>query len=130
MQKWQWIDKQLLVILHDESLLLHGGASGIRDEGLLDSALNRAVNLALYSEPDFADLAVAYAIGLAKNHAFMDGNKRVAFLAVGLFLGMNGYKLTATQTDATQTMLAVASGEIQETNFAQWIREHSINRTA
>jgi death-on-curing protein len=130
MQKWQWIDKQLLVMLHDESLLLHGGASGIRDEGLLDSALNRAVNLALYSEPDFADLAAAYAIGLAKNHAFVDGNKRVAFLAVGLFLGLNGYKLTATQTDATQTMLAVASGEIQETTFAQWIREHSINRSA
>ncbi len=130
MQKWQWIDKQLLVMLHDESLLLHGGASGIRDEGLLDSALNRAVNLALYSEPDFADLAEAYTIGLAKNHAFVDGNKRVAFLAVGLFLGLNGYKLTATQADATQTLLAVASGEIQETNFAQWIREHSINRSA
>jgi death-on-curing protein len=130
MQKWQWINKQLLVMLHDESLLLHGGASGIRDEGLLDSALNRAVNLALYSEPDFADLVAAYTIGLAKNHAFVDGNKRVAFLAVGLFLGLNGYKLTATQTDATQTLLAVASGEIQETTFAQWIREHSINRSA
>lgn len=130
MQKWQWIDKRLLIMLHDESLLLHGGASGIRDEGLLDSALNRAVNLALYSEPDFADLAAAYTIGLAKNHAFVDGNKRVAFLSVGLFLGLNGYKLTATQTDATQTLLAVASGEIQETHFAKWIREHSINRSA
>jgi death-on-curing protein len=130
MQKWQWINKQLLVMLHDESLLLHGGASGIRDEGLLDSALNRAVNLALYGEPDFADLAAAYTIGLAKNHAFVDGNKRVAFLAVGLFLGLNAYKLTATQTDATQTLLAVASGEIQETSFAQWIREYSINRSA
>ena len=130
MQKWQWIDKQLLVMLHDESLLLHGGASGIRDEGLLDSALNRAVNLALYSEPDFADLAAAYTIGLAKNHAFVDGNKRVAFLALGLFLGLNGYRLTATQTDATRTMLAVAGGEMREANFAQWIREHSINRSA
>ncbi|MCX7098913.1 MAG: type II toxin-antitoxin system death-on-curing family toxin [Methylococcales bacterium] len=127
--KWQWIDKQLLVMLHDESLLLHGGASGIRDEGLLDSALDRPLNLALYSEPDFADLAAAYAIGLAKNHAFVDGNKRVAFLAVGLFLGLNGYKLTATQTDATQTVLAVASGKMQETNFAQWLRKHSIIRT-
>jgi death on curing protein len=105
MQKWQWIDKQLLMMLHDESLLLHSGASGIR--------------LALYSEPDFADLAAAYTIGLAKNHAFVDGNKRVAFLAVGLFLSLNGYNLTATQKDATQTMLAVASGEMQETHFAQ-----------
>jgi death on curing protein len=128
MQKWRWIDKQLLITLHDESLLLHGGASGIRDEGLLDSALSRAINLALYSEPDFAELAAAYAVGLAKNHAFVDGNKRVAFLAVGLFLGLNGYKLIANQIDATQTMLAVASGEMQEVDFAQWIRENSRNR--
>jgi death-on-curing protein len=128
MQKWRWIDKQLLIVLHDESLLLHGGASGIRDEGLLDSALNRAVNLALYSEPDFAELAAAYGVGLAKNHAFVDGNKRVAFLAVGLFLGLNGCKLIANQTDATQTMLAVASGEMQEVDFAGWIRENSIIR--
>ncbi len=128
MQKWRWIDKQLLITLHDESLLLHGGASGIRDEGLLDSALNRAVNLALYSEPDFAELAAAYGVGLAKNHAFVDGNKRVAFLAVGLFLGLNGYKLIANQMDAIQTMLAVASGEMQEEDFAGWIRENSIIR--
>ena len=128
MQKWRWIDKQLLITLHDESLLLHGGASGIRDDGLLDSALNRAVNLALYSEPDFAELAAAYGVGLAKNHAFVDGNKRVAFLAVGLFLGLNGYKLIANQKDATQTMLAVASGEMQEVDFVGWIRENSIVR--
>jgi len=125
-KKWQWIDKQLLILLHDESLLLHGGASGIRDEGLLDSALNRAVNLALYGEPDFAELAAVYAVGLAKNHAFVDGNKRVAFLAVGLFLGLNGYKLTVSQTDATHIMLAVASGEIREVDFAQWVRENSM----
>lgn len=128
MQKWRWIDKRLLIMLHDESLLLHGGASGIRDEGLLDSALNRAVNLALYSEPDFAELAAAYGVGLAKNHAFVDGNKRVAFLAVGLFLGLNGYKLIANQSDATQTMLVVASGEMQEVDFAQWVRENSVIR--
>jgi len=128
MQKWRWIDKQLLITLHDESLLLHGGASGIRDEGLLDSALSRAVNLALYSEPDFAELAAAYGVGLAKNHAFVDGNKRVAFLAVGLFLGLNGYKLIVNQSDATQTMLAVASGEMQEVDFAQWVRENSRSR--
>lgn len=128
MRQWKWIAKQLLVTLHDESLVLHGGASGIRDEGLLDSALNRAMNLALYDEPDFAELAAAYGVGLAKNHAFVDGNKRVAFLAVGLFLGMNGYKLKATQVDATHTMLAVASGEMLETDFATWIRANSTNR--
>ena len=103
MQQWRWLDKQLLLMLHNESLTLHCGTSGIRDEGLLDSALSRAINLAHYEDPDYADLAAAYAVGLAKNHPFIDGNKRVAFLAVGLFLGLNGYKLIATQVDATLT---------------------------
>jgi len=123
---WKWIDKQLLVMLHDESLAMHGGASGVRDEGLFESALNRAANLALYGKPDFAQLAAAYGVGLAKNHAFVDGNKRVAFLSVGLFLGLNGYKLKATQVDATLIMLAVAGGEMNEVDFANWIRANSI----
>lgn len=125
---WKWVDKQLLVILHDESLAMHGGASGIRDEGLLDSALNRAPNLAHYGTPDFAELAAAYAVGLAKNHAFVDGNKRAAFLSVGLFLGVNGYKLKATQVDATLTMLALAGGEMTEEVFANWLRQHVVKR--
>lgn len=106
----------------DESLVMHGGAVGLRDEGLLDSALNRAKNLALYGSPDHADLAAAYVFGLAGNHAFIDGNKRVAFLALGLFLGLNGYKLTASQVNATLTMMAVASGEMKEPEFAKWLR--------
>ena len=129
MQQWRWIDKQLLIILHDESLVLHGGASGVRDEGLLDSALNRAKNLALYAQPDYAELASAYVFGLSSNHAFVDGNKRVAFLALGLFLGLNGYKLTASQVDATLTMMSVAKGDIQETELSEWIRAHTIKRT-
>lgn len=128
MSRFRWIDKQLLVILHDESLAMHGGASGIRDEGLLDSALSRAMNLAAYGSPDFAELAAAYGVGLAKNHAFVDGNKRAAFLSVGLFLGLNGYKLTATQVDATLTMLAVAAGEMDEPSFATWIRSKAAAR--
>lgn len=128
MSQFRWIDKQLLVTLHDESLALHGGASGIRDEGLLDSALNRAVNLAMYGNPDFAELAAAYGVGLAKNHTFVDGNKRAAFLSLGLFLGLNGYKLKATQVDATLTILAVAAGEIDEQNFAGWIRKNAVQR--
>ena len=128
MSRFRWIDKQLLVILHDESLAMHGGASGIRDEGLLDSALSRAMNLAAYGSPDFAELAAAYGVGLAKNHAFVDGNKRAAFLSVGLFLGLNGYKLTATQVDATLTMLAVAAGEMDEPSFANWIRRNAAAR--
>ncbi len=128
MSQFRWIDKQLLVILHDESLALHGGASGIRDDGLLDSALNRDVNLAMYAKPDFAELAAAYGLGLAKNHAFVDGNKRAAFLSVGLFLGLNGYKLNATQVDATLAMLAVAAGEMDEQSFAGWIRKNAMQR--
>lgn len=120
--KWKWIDKSVLLLLHDESLAEHGGASGVRDEGLLDSALARPLNLAAYEKPDIAALAASYAIGLAKNHAFVDGNKRAGFMAVGLFLFMNGYRLAATQADATVTMLGVASGEIDEMMFAEWIR--------
>lgn len=128
MQAWSWIDKQLLITLHDESLTMHSGASGVRDDGLLDSALNRATNLALYGKPNIAELAAAYGFGLAKNHAFVDGNKRVAFLAMGLFLGLNGYKLKATQVDATLTMLAVAGGDMNEADFASWIKNYSVKQ--
>lgn len=122
---WRWIDKQALLLLHGESLAEHGGAAGIRDAGLLDSALARPQNSVAYGNPDFADLAAAYGFGLAKNHAFVDGNKRAAFLAVGLFLALNGYRLTATQADATLTMLGLAAGELDEASFVRWIREHS-----
>ena len=110
------------------SLAEHGGASGIRDQGLLESALARPENLAAYGEPDYASLAASYGFGLAKNHAFVDGNKRVAFLSVGLFLFKNGYRLNATQTDATLAILGVASGELDESAFADWIRTHSVPR--
>jgi death-on-curing protein len=125
---WKWIDKSALLVLHDESLALHGGASGIRDEGLLDSALARPVNLAAYGEPDFADLAAAHGFGLAKNHPFVDGNKRAAFLAVGLFLFLNGKRLSATQVDATITMLALAAGDLEEADFAAWLRQNSTDK--
>ena len=121
---WRWISKRALLLLHDESLALHGGLSGIRDEGLLESALARAPNLAHYGEPDLADLAAAYVIGLAKNHPFVDGNKRVAFLSLGLFLFANGHRLAASQLEATQIMLGVAAGELEEAAFAAWLRQH------
>jgi death-on-curing protein len=121
---WRWIDRRLLVLLHDESLAMHGGASGIRDEGLLESALARAPNLAAYGEPDLADLAAAYAYGLSKNHPFVDGNKRAAFLGVGLFLGLNGHRLTASQAEATVAVFGLASGEWDEPTFAAWLRSH------
>jgi death-on-curing protein len=125
---WHWIDKRLLLILHDESLAEHGGAPGMRDEGLLDSALARPLNLLAYGEPDFADLAAAYGVGLAKNHPFVDGNKRAAFLAVGLFLGLNGRRLAATPAEATLAMLAVAAGEMAEADFAEWLRAKTVKR--
>ncbi|OZB54444.1 MULTISPECIES: type II toxin-antitoxin system death-on-curing family toxin [unclassified Thiomonas] len=121
---WRFIDRRALLLLHDESLAEHGGAPGLRDEGLLESALARPLNLVAYGEPDLAALAAAYGVGLAKNHAFVDGNKRAAFLAVGLFLALNGQRLATTQVDATLTMLAVASGDMSEDAFAAWIRSH------
>jgi death-on-curing protein len=123
--KWRWITRQALLLLHAESLAEHGGGQGLRDAGLLDSALARPLNLAAYGEPDFADLAASYGVGLAKNHPFVDGNKRAAFLAVGLFLYFNGYKLTATQADATLTMLGVADGTVDEAKLAAWLRTHT-----
>ncbi len=124
MSGWKWVNRQVLLLLHDESLAEHGGAPGLRDEGLLDSALARPLNLALYGQPDLASLAASYGFGLAKNHAFVDGNKRAAFLAVGMFLAVNAYRLHATQVEATLTVLAVAGGDMDEDTFAKWIRDH------
>lgn len=120
----RWVDKRALLLLHGENLAEHGGLPGLRDDGLLDSALARPLNLAAYGMPDLAELAATYGVGLAKNHPFVDGNKRAAFLAVGLFLAINSYRLNATQLDATQTMLHVAAGEIDEAAFAAWLRAH------
>lgn len=125
---WQWVDKRALLLLHGESLAEHGGGEGIRDEGLLESALARPLNLELYGQPDFAELAASYGFGLAKNHAFVDGNKRASFLAVGLFLYFNGYRLQATQADATLTVLGLAAGDISESEFAAWIRLHAVKK--
>jgi death-on-curing protein len=119
---WRWVDRRALLLLHADSLAEHGGAPGLRDEGLLESALARPLNLVAYGEPDVADLAACYGVGLAKNDAFVDGNKRAAFLAVGLFLGLNGQRLVTTQTDATLTMLSVAAGDMDEAALADWLR--------
>jgi len=119
---WRWVDQRALVLLHADSLAEHGGAPGLRDEGLLQSALARPQNLAAYEQPDVAALAASYGVGLAKNHPFVDGNKRAAFLAVGLFLALNGHRLVADQADATLTMLSVAAGTLDEAQLADWVR--------
>lgn len=123
-----WIDAQVLLAVHDEQLAEHGGGSGVRDAGLFDSALARPVNLAAYGEPDFADLAASYGFGLAKNHPFVDGNKRTAFVAVELFLALNGYQLQANDMDCVMTMLALAAGELEEADFAAWLRQNSADK--
>ena len=128
MSDYRWINPQVLLLLHDESLAEHGGAPGLRDEVLLESALGRPQNLLAYGSPDLSDLAASYGYGLAKNHAFVDGNKRAAFLAVGLFLMVNGHRLVATQAEATMTMLALAAGHMDESALAQWIRRHIQSR--
>ena len=129
MTHWVWVQRKALELLHGESLIKHGGAPGLRNEGLLESALARPHHLVAYGEPDLADLAAAYGVGLAKNHPFVDGNKRAAFLAVGLFLLVNGHRLVATQAEATAAMLAVAAGELDEPSFAAWLRAHLQRRT-
>jgi death-on-curing protein len=126
MHHWLWLDHAVLMAVHDELLAEHGGISGIRDEGMFLSALSRAQNLAAYGEPDFAELAAAYGVGIVKNHPFLDGNKRTAFVAVELFLMLNGYSFKATDADCIFAMLAVAAGEDDEANFARWIRRNAL----
>jgi death-on-curing protein len=131
MTDYIWIDPRALRMLHEESLSTHGGSRGVRDIGLFESALSRPQNLLHYnSGADIADLAASYGYGLAKNHPFVDGNKRAAFLSIGLFLGINGYRLTATPVSAIQAILAVASGEMSEEGLSAWIREHITKQAA
>lgn len=122
---WCWIDRRALELLHDESVAEHGGLPGLRDAGLLDSALARPLNLAAYGDPDFADLAAAYAVGLAKNHPFVDGNKRVGHAAMATFLLLNGRALRAEVDDAECAILGVASGTIARAEFVAWVQAHA-----
>ena len=123
--KWQWILKSVVVAFHDMQLMQHGGALGLRDEGLLDSALSRPENLAAYGEPDAFDLAASYACGITKNHPFTDGNKRVAFITAVVFLEVNGFTFRASEVDVVLNVLALAAGEMPEQDFAAWLRAHS-----
>lgn len=120
-----WVEKEALLLLHDKSLARFGGIEGMRDEGLLDSALARPRNAFHYDgRHDIAGLAASYAFGLVKNHPFADGNKRAAFMATGLFLGVNGWELNAEPVGAIRAVVALAGGEIGEGEFAVWLRIH------
>jgi len=119
-----WLDSDILLAAHDEQLAEHGGPSGIRDPGLFESALARAQNLAAYGKPDAATLAASYAFGLAKNHPFIDGNKRIALIALEYFLELNGYALIADDAQCVLAILSLAAGDLDEKALAQWIRKH------
>jgi death-on-curing protein len=120
-----WVEKVALLLLHDKSLARFKGIEGLRDEGLLDSVLARPRNAFHYDGlHDVAGLAASYALGLTKNHPFADGNKRAAFMTVGLFLGSNGWELNAAPVDAIRAVVALAGGEIGEETFAAWLKLH------
>ncbi|HLX83861.1 MAG TPA: type II toxin-antitoxin system death-on-curing family toxin [Terriglobales bacterium] len=122
--KWEWVLGSVVLAIHEAQLAEHGGGSGLRDEGSLDSALARPQNRAAYGDkPDAAALAAAYAFGLARNHPFTDGNKRTAFVVMELFLNLNGWELEADDADCIATTIGLAAGSVTEDELAGWIRE-------
>jgi death on curing protein len=119
-------DREIVEALHAEQLELHGGAPGLRDEGMLESALNRPLQKIRYADPDIFELAAAYLFGIVKNHPFIDGNKRTAYLAADVFLALNGWSVEAEQEDIISFVLAVAAGEIDETGAAMFFRDFCV----
>lgn len=128
MSAWRWLDRAVLIAVHEMQLAEHGGGAGLRDVALLESALAKPLNQAAYGEPDACTLAAAYSYGIARNHAFIDGNKRTAFVAVELFLRLNAWQLTASDAECVLTMVAVAAGDLTESEFADWLRAHAAAR--
>jgi death on curing protein len=120
----EWLDLEIVLDVHAEELALFGGSDGVRDLGLLESALARPVNKFGYGESDLAALAAAYAFGLARNHPFVDGNKRAAFAAIIVFLGLNGIDFVAPPEETTAVMLSLAAGEIDEQQLTRWIADN------
>ncbi len=119
-----WLTAELVKAIHDRQLRLFGGPPGIRDEGALESALGRPVNRRAYQGADLAELAAAYAFGIARNHPFVDGNKRASLLAIITFLGLNGVDFIADEAEAVVMIRGVAAGEIDEEGLARWIRDN------
>jgi death on curing protein len=120
-----WLGRKLILAIHDEQLAQHGGALGVRDDGLLDSALARPLNRAGYGEPDVAELAAVYAIAIARNHPFLDGNKRTAYVALETFLALNGCAFPVSDADAVVATLAMAAGEMNDEEFTAWVRDNT-----
>ena len=121
-----WLSHELVLAIHDEQLAVHGGSSGIRDDGLLQSALARPLNRAGYRDPDIVELAAPYAIPIARNHPFIDGNKRTAYVALETFLILNGCRFPASDAEAVVAMLAMAGGAMSDDEFTRWVRDHTL----
>jgi death-on-curing protein len=126
---WAWVLRETVLAMHDLMLAEFGGAPGIRDEGLLDSALARPQHLTAYDKPNAFALAASLAFGLIKNHPFVDGNKRVGFASAVVFLEINGYTFHATEVDATIQTLALAANGITESDYAAWLEQNTRKRT-
>ena len=129
MSDWVWVMRSVVVAAHHEQLAEHGGATGIRDAGLLDSALARPENLAAYGDPDVASLAASYGFGIIRNHPFVDGNKRAALIATELFLALNGVDLVVDDAECVLVVLSLAAGELNEEEFAIFVQEFKRART-
>lgn len=125
MNEPRWLAKEVVLAIHQELLAEFGGIEGLRDEGMLESALGKPRNLWMYGKPTLYDLAASYAFGIARNHPFLDGNKRIAFISAYVFLGRNGLRIEATEADATVAMLALASGEMSEAQFSRWLESNA-----
>ena len=120
-----WVLREVVSMLHEQSLAEFGGAAGVRDEGLLDSALGKPQNLLAYGQPNLFDLASSYAFGIVKNHPFIDGNKRAGFVVAVVFLELNGYRFQASEVDSALRTLALAAGEMTEGAYAEWLKKNS-----
>jgi death-on-curing protein len=121
-----WLAREVVLAIQGELLNRFGGLAGIRDEGLMDSAINKPKNLFAYGQPTPFELAASYATGLVKNHPFLDGNKRIGFMAAYVFLGANGWSLEATEEEAVLETLALAAGESTESDYAAWLAKNSV----
>ena len=127
---WHWLLDEVVIAIHDEQIAVHGGSLGIRDSGLLSSALARPKHKANYGDPSVFDLAAAYAYGIIRNHPFVDGNKRTGFLVAYVFLHINGWELRSKEVEAVNAVLDLAAGEMDEPFFSEWLKNKSVIRTA
>jgi death-on-curing protein len=127
--KWHSLKEEVVIAFHSELIAEHGGSDGIRDAGLLSSALARPQQKAAYGKPSIFDLAAAYAFGIVRNHPFVDGNKRTGFLAAYTFLDLNKWELDAPESEAVAAVMALAQGELSEAGFSAWLKSNTAKRS-